>query len=85
MSDKARNERAAVDFSQIFSVAQLANALALASLLTLLASGLALIFGLRDVMNFGHGAFYMNLDESDAAPARFARSRRHTGVTSQWC
>ncbi|MCL4697633.1 MAG: branched-chain amino acid ABC transporter permease, partial [Burkholderiaceae bacterium] len=24
-----------------------------------LASGLALIFGLRDVMNFGHGAFYM--------------------------
>ena len=48
-----------MDFSQIFSVAQLANALALASLLTILASGLALIFGLRDVMNFGHGAFYM--------------------------
>jgi len=48
-----------VDLSQIFSVAQLANALALASLLTILASGLALIFGLRDVMNFGHGAFYM--------------------------
>ncbi len=43
----------------IFSVAQLANALALASLLTILASGLALIFGLRDVMNFGHGALYM--------------------------
>ena len=48
-----------MDLSQIFSVAQLANALALASLLTILASGLALIFGLRDVMNFGHGAFYM--------------------------
>jgi branched-chain amino acid transport system permease protein len=48
-----------MDFAQIFSVAQLANALALASLLTILASGLALIFGLRDVMNFAHGAFYM--------------------------
>ena len=48
-----------MDFAQLFSVAQLANALALASLLTILASGLALIFGLRDVMNFGHGAFYM--------------------------
>jgi branched-chain amino acid transport system permease protein len=48
-----------VDFAQLFSVAQLANALALASLLTILASGLALIFGLRDVMNFGHGALYM--------------------------
>ncbi len=48
-----------MDFAQLFSAAQLANALALASLLTILASGLALIFGLRDVMNFGHGAFYM--------------------------
>ena len=48
-----------MDFSQLFSVAQLANALALASLLTILASGLALIFGLRDVMNFAHGALYM--------------------------
>jgi branched-chain amino acid transport system permease protein len=48
-----------VDFAQLFSVAQLANALALASLLTILASGLALIFGLRDVMNFAHGALYM--------------------------
>jgi branched-chain amino acid transport system permease protein len=38
---------------------QIANALALASLLTMLASGLALIYGLRDVMNFGHGALYM--------------------------
>ena len=48
-----------MDFSQIFNIAQLANALALASLLTILASGLALIFGLRDVMNFGHGALFM--------------------------
>jgi len=48
-----------VDLSQLFNVAQLANALALASLLTILASGLALIFGLRDVMNFAHGALYM--------------------------
>lgn len=48
-----------MDLSHVFSVAQLANALALASLLTILASGLALIFGLRDVMNFAHGAFYM--------------------------
>src|ERR1700739_1676791 len=43
-----------VAFLHAFSVAQLANALALASLLTILASGLALIFGLRDVMNFAH-------------------------------
>ena len=48
-----------MDLSQLFNVAQFANALALASLLTILASGLALIFGLRDVMNFGHGALYM--------------------------
>jgi branched-chain amino acid transport system permease protein len=48
-----------VDFAQLFSVAQWANALALASLLTILASGLALIFGLRDVMNFAHGSLYM--------------------------
>lgn len=48
-----------MDIAQLFSVAQLANALALASLLTILASGLALIFGLRDVMNFAHGALYM--------------------------
>jgi branched-chain amino acid transport system permease protein len=41
------------------SIAQFANALALASLLTILASGLALIFGLRDVMNFAHGAMFM--------------------------
>lgn len=48
-----------MDFSQIFSVTQLANALALAALLTILASGLALIFGLRNVMNFAHGSLYM--------------------------
>ena len=45
--------------ADVFNIAQLANALALASLLTILASGLALIFGLRDVMNFGHGALFM--------------------------
>ena len=48
-----------MDLLQHFSVIQLANALALSSLLTILASGLALIFGLRDVMNFAHGAVYM--------------------------
>ena len=48
-----------MNLTELLSVAQLANALALASLLTILASGLALIFGLRDVMNFGHGALYM--------------------------
>ncbi len=37
----------------------IANSLALASLLILLSSGLALIYGLRDVINFGHGALYM--------------------------
>jgi branched-chain amino acid transport system permease protein len=42
-----------------FSLIQLANALALASLLTLLATGLALVFGLRNVMNFAHGAMFM--------------------------
>ncbi len=45
--------------SQLFNLSVLANALALASLLTILSSGLALIFGLRDVMNFAHGALYM--------------------------
>jgi branched-chain amino acid transport system permease protein len=48
-----------VDFSQLLSLPQLANALALAALLTILSSGLALIFGLRYVMNFSHGALYM--------------------------
>lgn len=41
----------------VFSL--VANSLALAALLIMLASGLALIYGLRDVMNFGHGAIYM--------------------------
>jgi branched-chain amino acid transport system permease protein len=48
-----------VDLTQLLNITQLANALALASLLTILASGLALIFGLRDVMNFAHGSLYM--------------------------
>ncbi|MBB3181345.1 branched-chain amino acid ABC transporter permease [Variovorax sp. Sphag1AA] len=48
-----------MELSQLFTVSLLANALALASLLTILSSGLALIFGLRDVMNFAHGALYM--------------------------
>ena len=48
-----------MDFVQHLNVIQLANALAFSSLLTILASGLALIFGLRDVMNFCHGALYM--------------------------
>jgi branched-chain amino acid transport system permease protein len=37
----------------------IANSLALASLLIMLSAGLALIYGLRDVINFGHGALYM--------------------------
>jgi branched-chain amino acid transport system permease protein len=37
----------------------IANSLALASLLIMMASGLALIYGLRDVINFGHGSLYM--------------------------
>ena len=48
-----------MEIVHLLTPVQLANALALSSLLTILASGLALIFGLRDVMNFGHGAFYM--------------------------
>lgn len=39
--------------------AQLLNGLALGGLLMILSSGLALIFGLRGVMNFAHGALYM--------------------------
>jgi branched-subunit amino acid ABC-type transport system permease component len=45
--------------ADVFTLAQFANALTLASLLTLLATGLALVFGLRDVMNFAHGALFM--------------------------
>ncbi len=40
-------------------IAQLLNGVALGSLFLLLSSGLALIYGLRGVFNFGHGAVYM--------------------------
>lgn len=40
-------------------MAQLLNGLAFGSLLLVLSSGLVLIFGLRDVINFAHGAVYM--------------------------
>ncbi|SDG82230.1 branched-chain amino acid ABC transporter permease [Microbacterium pygmaeum] len=40
-------------------IAQLLNGVALGSLFLLLSSGLALIYGLRGVFNFGHGAMYM--------------------------
>jgi branched-chain amino acid transport system permease protein len=35
------------------------NALTLSALLVMLASGLAMIFGLRGIMNFAHGSLYM--------------------------
>lgn len=38
---------------------QFLNGLAQAMLLILIASGLSIIFGLMDVLNFAHGAFYM--------------------------
>ncbi|MGH3492637.1 MAG: branched-chain amino acid ABC transporter permease [Sciscionella sp.] len=41
------------------SIAQLLNGVALGSLLMILSSGLAMIYGLRGVMNFAHGALYM--------------------------
>jgi branched-chain amino acid transport system permease protein len=41
------------------NIAQLLNGLALGSLLMLLSAGLALIYGLRGVFNFAHGALYM--------------------------
>jgi len=41
------------------NLAQLLNGLALGSLLMILSSGLAMIYGLRGVMNFAHGALYM--------------------------
>lgn len=40
-------------------MAQALNGLAFGSLLLVLSSGLVLIFGLRDVINFAHGATYM--------------------------
>jgi branched-chain amino acid transport system permease protein len=42
------------------NTAQLLNGLALGSLLMVLSSGLALIYGLRGVTNFAHGALYMS-------------------------
>lgn len=41
------------------SAAQLLNGIALGSLLMVLSSGLAMIYGLRGVTNFAHGALYM--------------------------
>jgi len=41
------------------SLTLIANSLALSSLYIMMASGLALIYGLRGVLNFGHGAIYM--------------------------
>jgi len=40
--------------------AQLLNGIALGSLLMVLSSGLAMIYGLRGVTNFAHGALYMS-------------------------
>jgi branched-chain amino acid transport system permease protein len=41
------------------NLAQFLNGLALGALLMILSSGLAMIYGLRGVMNFSHGALYM--------------------------
>jgi branched-chain amino acid transport system permease protein len=41
------------------NLAQLLNGVALGALLMILSSGLAMIYGLRGVMNFSHGALYM--------------------------
>lgn len=41
------------------NIAQLLNGLALGALYVVLSSGLAMIYGLRGVMNFAHGAIYM--------------------------
>ena len=41
------------------SVAEILNGVALGSLLMVLSSGLAMIYGLRGVTNFAHGALYM--------------------------
>lgn len=41
------------------NLAQVLNGLALGGLLMILSSGLAMIYGLRGVMNFSHGALYM--------------------------
>lgn len=42
------------------NVAQVLNGIALGSLLMILSSGLAMIYGLRGVANFAHGALYMS-------------------------
>jgi branched-chain amino acid transport system permease protein len=42
------------------NAAQVLNGLALGSLLMILSSGLAMIYGLRGVANFAHGALYMS-------------------------
>lgn len=42
------------------NAAQLLNGVALGSLLMVLSSGLAMIYGLRGVANFAHGALYMS-------------------------
>lgn len=42
------------------NAAQVLNGLALGSLLMVLSSGLAMIYGLRGVANFAHGALYMS-------------------------
>jgi branched-chain amino acid transport system permease protein len=41
------------------NLAQVLNGIALGALLMILSSGLAMIYGLRGVMNFAHGALYM--------------------------
>lgn len=41
------------------NIAQLLNGIAFGSLLMILSSGLAMIYGLRGVTNFAHGALYM--------------------------
>src|SRR3954451_16834868 len=41
------------------NLAQLINGVALGALLIILSSGLAMIYGLRGVMNFSHRALYM--------------------------
>lgn len=41
------------------NLAQFLNGVALGALLMILSSGLAMIYGLRGVMNFSHGALYM--------------------------
>ncbi|WP_410767468.1 ABC transporter permease [Haloferax sp. DFSO60] len=46
-------------FSMELILLQLLNGLALGVLYVLLASGMSVIFGITDILNFAHGAFYM--------------------------